>query len=301
MGQTDQAEGANLIDRIRTALPHLSPSLRAIADMLLIERSGLDKLSLTQLAQLTFTSKPTVVRFAQEFGYTGWKDFREAFIRDSKCDEAQVSADGNVDFNYPFGVTDQPKHILGSIALTHQRTAEVVAKSLAVDELVRAARTLLDARTVLFMGNTPNLYLGEIFSFNVIELGIDCRVPHEERMEQEARFIKRGDCALVVPYSGDLTRGGLKYLPLIKAAGASTIAITREGSKLASVCDYALTYPALEHYYSKIAGYYGVEAVATVLDALHAFCYAAHYEDNDSARRANARIWQLRDHASDTF
>lgn len=300
--EAGQEGGApDLIERIQHEAPHLSASCRAIADFLIMEGSGMGDVTMAQLAQQTFTSKPTIVRFAQAFGYDGWKSFHADFLACSHLREERRREHSAVDFNYPFSVDDEPEKIVGSIAKIHAATASGFLGQLDVAELARAARTILSARSVIVLGNPPNRFLGEIFAYNVSELGIDCRVPHNEDTSQQVRYLDERDCVIAISYSGTLAHGCLKYVHTVHERGAHIIGITSKGSVLASVADRAITYEHLEHYYSKIAGYFGCEQVSLILDALHGLCYAAHYEENDTLRRQNASVWSKRHHVADDF
>lgn len=297
----EQANERDLITELRKRSSSLSPSLRSISDFILMEGTGLSDLSMQQLAQVTYTSKPTIVRLAQEFGFPGWREFRTAFLTSAAAYEEQASKGKHVDFNYPFGVQDQPQDIAQAIIQLHQATPALVLEELDCSELVRAARSILDARHVLFIGEAPNRYYGEIFSYNVSELGIDCEVPHNERLSQSVRHLGKEDCVIVASYSGDPSRRSIRHFHAAHESGATSIAITSEGSPLSHLCTHAFTFKPYEHYYSKIGGYYVCEAISCILDTLHAFCYAAHYEDNAHLRSEYAAIWQRRDHRSDNL
>lgn len=297
----DRSPSPDLIDRIRAEAPRLPAACRAIADFLIMEGTGMDDVSMAELARQTFTSKPTIVRFAQLFGYDGWKSFHADFIACARRREERERSRVAVDFNYPFAVSDTPERIVDAVAKVHAATVDALSEHVDAAEFARAARTVLAARRVVILGNPPNRFLGEIFAFNVAELGIDCRVPHNEDAGQQVRYLDGRDCVIAISYSGGLARGCLKHVHTAHERGASIIGITGEGSPLARVADRAIIYRHREHYYSKIAGYFGCEQILLILDALHALCYAAHYEENDTARRQNARLWSKRHHIADEF
>jgi ATP-dependent protease HslVU peptidase subunit len=55
-------------------------SIKQVADFLLAEGTGIEQLSMAQIATRAYTSKPTLVRFAKQAGYAGWKDYRHDFL-----------------------------------------------------------------------------------------------------------------------------------------------------------------------------------------------------------------------------
>lgn len=283
-----------LPDRVDREAPNLPPSLKAIAEFLSIEGTGLEDVGMTQLALLTYTSKPTIVRFAQHFGYKGWKDFKADYLCGAREREQKALLPSSIDPNYPFGTHDSPATIVERIAMLHAGTAKRVLGALSLERLERGARAVLSAHKVLVLGNPPNQYYGQVFAFNVSNLGVDCRVPHSETTEQEVRLLGEGDLIIAISYSGNLVRGTLKYVEPAKHCGAKIVGITSCGSPLSDLCDIALCYEPLEHYYSKIAGYYGCECVSIILDELHALCFAANYEKNNAERQTNAATWRQR-------
>ena len=57
------------------------------------------KYTIEEIAEKTYTSKATVVRFAKSMGYDGWKEFMKDYV--SKIQYQKVH-ESQVDFNFPF-------------------------------------------------------------------------------------------------------------------------------------------------------------------------------------------------------
>lgn len=60
-----------LLPRVRRLADSPVGSRRSIAQLLLSEGSGITSLSMGEVARLSYTSKPSLVRFAQTLGFAG--------------------------------------------------------------------------------------------------------------------------------------------------------------------------------------------------------------------------------------
>ena len=64
-----------LFQRIEEMTIEYQDARSVIAEFLLNEKSHLYQYTMDEIAHLTYTSKPTLVRFAKGLGFHGWKDF----------------------------------------------------------------------------------------------------------------------------------------------------------------------------------------------------------------------------------
>lgn len=284
------ASGTDLLKRMRRQSDGLSASMHSIAEFLLREGSGIANLGMGQVAALSYSSKATLVRYARQLGYDGWKSFRADFIEQAKLDEKRSMGKAKVDLNYPFDEDATTEEMVQSLVTVRHATHEILLDSLNTQPIDEAAQLVLGARHLVFLGNPPNRQYGELFAFNLDALGIDCRVPHNEMQEQELRRLDSRDCVIASSYSGDTSRELGRLVSMAHAREVATIAITGAGSPLAHVCTTALEYPPLEHYYTKIAGFYSCECMSLILDSLYSACYLANYQENKRGRLSLGEI-----------
>ena len=92
-----------LFQQIEEVMMHYNDARQVIGKFVLNEKDRLHKYSMEEIAQYTYTSKATLVRFAKALGYKGWRDFMKAFIEEVKY---QNDNSTEVDVNYPFGEND---------------------------------------------------------------------------------------------------------------------------------------------------------------------------------------------------
>ena len=65
-----------MLDRIRASIPALPPAEQRVAKLVLLDPRSFASLPVTELAERSHVSKPTVVRFCRSVGYDGLTDFK---------------------------------------------------------------------------------------------------------------------------------------------------------------------------------------------------------------------------------
>ena len=65
-----------MLDRIKAALPSLAPAEQRVGKLCLTDPRAFAKLPVSELADRSHVSKPTVVRFCRSVGYDGLADFK---------------------------------------------------------------------------------------------------------------------------------------------------------------------------------------------------------------------------------
>lgn len=273
----------DLCERVRRQSLEMPGARQSIADFLVQEGSGIKNLTMSEVADLTFTSKPSLVRFAKALGFDGWRSFRLAYVEAVERSERDRVT---IDPNYPFVEGDTLSTVLNNVsALEHQALGEARAD---IDEeaLLEAARRIVAAKTLVFFGLAPNSYYGELFAFKLLSLSKTCLVPDEAEWEVLARGLGEGDCAIICSYSGvGPQRPPVSLVTPLKAQHVPIVAITNSGSNwLKQESDCVLSFVPREHYYGKISGYYSETCVSFILDALFSACFAADYAENEINR-----------------
>lgn len=97
-----------LFQRIEEVMMEYHDARQIIAEFLLNEKDHLYQYTMEDIANFTYTSKPTLVRFAKTLGYKGWKDFMRALIEEVKYQEVKPT---QIDPNFPFNEKDNYSEI----------------------------------------------------------------------------------------------------------------------------------------------------------------------------------------------
>ena len=262
-------------------------SIKQIADFLLSEGTGIAQLSMAQIAARTYTSKPTLVRFAKQAGYPGWKDYRYDFLRAIGRQEALRAQQVEVDVNVPFVQGAAPDDLVQSLARIQRLAATDVERTLDRTALHQAASAILSAGRVMCLGAMQNVQRNAIFASNLSLMGVLCHLPGPNGAAPMVRCLTHNDCVVVTSYSGGIKHMPISLVPWLKEQGINIVAVTNsERSPLGELADQHLAYPPREHYHAKVAAFYSGACTSLILDMLFAACYAQRFEKSRSERKA---------------
>lgn len=287
----------NLLSRVKVATMELPGSKKSIADFLVREGSGVENLSMAEVADLTFTSKPSLVRFAKAMGFAGWRDFRFAFVSAMRESEER-SVEVEMDANHPFSPEDALETAVRHVLVLEQQALAEVTAHLDTTMLEEASRRVRHAENLVFFGASPNDYFGKLFAYKLDQIGLACHVPGRSEWGVMARGLGPRDCAIIASYSGSgPQREPVSYATQFAEARVPTVAITNSGSNwLREQSDCVLSYRPREHYYSKISGYYSEQCMHFMLDALYSAIFLANYDRNEVVKLRTLISYEISQH-----
>ena len=279
-------DGERALAFVREATYGLPGSIKDIADYLLAEGTGIASLTMAQVAARTYTSKPTLVRFAKLAGYAGWTAFRHDFLVEVDQLEKRRARETKVDVNYPFESGVATTEVLATLARVRRLAVAEVERTLDTAALEGAARAVTGAGRVVFFGTMQNREYGRIFASNLALMGVHCHVPYADEAAPFAHSLTTGDCVVAASYSGSLTHMPLCFVSAIKDHGTTIVAVTgTKRSQLADVADHVLAFPPLEHHHDKMGPFYSGGCTSFILDLLFATCYGQRFEQSLESRR----------------
>ncbi|UXH81008.1 MurR/RpiR family transcriptional regulator [Roseateles amylovorans] len=220
-----------MLERVKAALPALPPAEQRVAKLLLADPRAFASLPVSELADRSHVSKPTVVRFCRSVGYDGLADFK-------------LKLAGSVNEGVPFvhravDEDDKPSDLIVKVvdnavaALLHYRNdAASHAFERAIGALSEAGR---HQKRIEFygVGNSGIVALDAQHKF--FRLGVNtfaCSDGHIQLMS--ATMLGPGDCAVIISNSGR-SRDLMDAAEIARKKGATTIIITASGSPLAQM------------------------------------------------------------------
>jgi len=220
----------SILERVKAALPALPPAEQRVAKLLLLDARSFASLPVSELADRSHVSKPTVVRFCRSVGYDGLADFK-------------LKLAGSVNEGVPFvhravDEDDKPQDIIVKVvdnavaALLHYRNdAASHAFERAIDALADSAR---HNRRIEFYGVGNSGIVAQDAQHKFFRLGITSIAYSDGHMQvMSASLLGPGDCVVVISNSGR-TRDLMDACDIARRNGATTICITATGSPLAS-------------------------------------------------------------------
>ena len=219
-----------MLERIKAALPSLAPAEQRVAKLCLADPRAFAKLPVSELADRSHVSKPTVVRFCRSVGYDGLSDFK-------------LKLAGTVNEGVPFihrsvDVDDKTGDVMVKVIdntvaafLKYRNDASSMAIEKAVNALLESYSS---GRQIQFfgVGNSGVVALDAQHKF--FRLGINTNAYSDGHMQvMSASILGPGDCVVVISNSGR-TRDLMDACDIARKNGATTIVITASGSPLAS-------------------------------------------------------------------
>jgi DNA-binding MurR/RpiR family transcriptional regulator len=245
MGIAGAQTSRTVLVRIRSALPALRPSERAIAELVLADPSRAAMLSIGDLAEQGGTSTTSVVRFYKKVGYRGYSDLRLDLARETARESLahNVSAEVYEDIN----TSDSLRDIVSKIAFNETMSIADTAQVLDVGKLAEAVDAISGSRKVDIFGVGSGGLVGQDLQQKLHRIGLTSfswADPHAALAS--AALLDDDGVAVAISHSGS-TVDTVDFLLAAKAAGATTLAITNHAdSILGRAADIVLTTAARE-------------------------------------------------------
>lgn len=277
-----------LFQKIEETMMKYTDARHAVGEFILREPETLYQYTVSEIAEKTFTSKATVVRFAKAMGYDGWKEFMKDYVAEVKYQKAHQNT---VDFNLPFQPDDSEDTIMENIKKLQIESIRETADLLKKETLQKAADYLVKAEHIVIFCNSPNTYLGELFKRKLITIGKHASVPVVGEAGIVAASLSARDCALIISYSGNsVSQNPVNRIGILKKNQVPIIGITSGGDNyMRKNLDCIFTMATRERLYTKIANYSTEESLNYILNVLFSCCFARQYQQNLDYKIKNSR------------
>jgi RpiR family carbohydrate utilization transcriptional regulator len=219
-----------MLDRIKACLPSLAPAEQRVGKLVLNDARAFANLPISELAERSHVSKPTVVRFCRSMGYDGLADFKRKLA--GSVSEGVPFIHRSVDTDDK--VSDVVVKVIDntvSAFLKYRNDASTFAISKAVDALTLACQT---GRRIEFIGVGNSGIVAQDAQHKFFRLGVNTIAYSDGHMQvMSASLLVPGDCLVVISNSGR-TRDLMDATDIARKNGATVIVITASGSPLAA-------------------------------------------------------------------
>ena len=219
-----------MLDRIKASLPSLAPAEQRVGRLVLTDPRAFASLPITELANRSHVSKPTVVRFCRSVGYDGLSDFK-------------LKLAGSVSEGVPFihrsvDADDKTGDVLVKVIdntvaafLKYRNDASALAIEKATLALLAAYKT---GKRIEFFGVGNSGIVAQDAQHKFFRLGINSIAYSDGHMQvMSASLLGPGDCVVVISNSGR-TRDLMDACDIARKNGATSIVITATASPLAA-------------------------------------------------------------------
>lgn len=217
------ARASNLPNREKKVASYVIDNLEAVTSM-----------SIADLSKACDVSSPTVVRFCRSMGCDGYREFKMRLAQNLAVSLQYMVVETREDHPSEAGNVDQ---IIGALSAT----INVMRKQLSNQALAEAKEVIADARSVLVGGiGGGSSMLAEETANRLFRLGIPAiAISDSYLLQMRAATLQPTDVLLLISASGEADE-------IVTAAeigngyGATTVAISRKGSRLVQLAATAI-------------------------------------------------------------
>lgn len=263
--RTDEVGG--VVARVKSAAPHLTPTLRRIAEYTLANPDRVMYHSITELAEAAQSSEGSIIRFCRDLGYGGFQHFKLQLALDLGKGASSLAPEAHD------RETDSLVEWVCADSISAIRETRQLLDPAAIDT---AASRLLDAKSIDIYGVGASGMTADYLGYKLTRLGLNARArldPHLAAMS--AANLDHSSVAVGVSSSGS-TMDTLRALEEAKSAGAFTISIVnRLKSPIATFSDCVLLASSHESplsggaAHSKVSQFVVIEVLLSVLTRDH--------------------------------
>lgn len=286
-----------LFQRVEEVMLQYDDAKGAVAAFVLQEKEKLHTYTMQEIADQTYTSKPTLVRFAKVLGYRGWKEFMQAYVEEMVYQENHKAS---IDVNIPFHNHSTNRQVIENIREVHMQSAKDTAYLLDCKEVEKATQILRRSQRIVVFGMRPNIYYGEIFRHNMMTIGAQVEVADIGESGLVSLSLSANDCAIIISYSGNNEdREPLQHIPCLESKGVSIISITSGGDNYLKKHSHSLLcMSSRERLYSKIATIATEESILYILNVLYSLYFKSNYNFHLQYKTENATLLERGRYAS---
>lgn len=260
---------------------------KGIAKYLLENGFEIRKMSISTLAQMTYTSPAAITRFCRKLGLDGYKQFRILF----NAEYESYKREGYINANKPFSGLDSLEKIARNLSQLNQNTIDRVIEQFDYAQLRRVAQRMHDADVINIIGVGTAINVAMDFQLKMLHFGKPVNLTQNSAFLPGYALTSTDKTVnLIISQSGE-TREVLECLWLLESKNSYCVAITASPeSRAAKLCQEVISVAIDEEksYASKIDSFAVYNAFHFVLDCMFAFMYRLNFDHNEKRMKDNA-------------
>lgn len=251
---------------------------KTLANFFIDSGRRIEKLSSRTIASTLFVAPSTVTRFCQFLGFSGYSDFKLAFLKELDYLERNFF---NINPNFPFTEKDINVALASKIAALYKETVEDSLSLLHHDSL-QAATKLLSNAAIIYLGMVGDTFeMAKTFKNRMIKIGKTVIVERRtDNLYYSACQVPKDACFILISYSGE-TESLLKVAKLLQNRKIPTIVLTSfSENALSSMSDIVIRISTREKLIENLGNFSSLISVSFILDTLYASVFQKHYTKN---------------------
>lgn len=232
----------NVLVRLQEYMPQANGAERNLALFLLECPEEAGRLSIHTLAERSYTSAATVIRFCKKLGFDGYKEFRASLNY-----ENAIRSSSRKDISMEIEKRDSLEDIVDKVTYRSIQALEDTRKLVDIHVLSQVVNVLERAGNIGLFGIGSSLLAARDMYLKLLRLNKPCTCNEDWHLQLVcARNMTPEDAAVIISYSG-LTSEMLTCAKALKERNVPVIAITRfTETELTALADYRLYVSAKE-------------------------------------------------------
>lgn len=286
-----------IFQKIEETTLNYTDARQAVGEFLLKERNHLNEYTVADIAEKTYTSKATVVRFAKAMGYSGWKEFITHYIIEVR---QQVEIEGAVDYNFPIGESDDFNILTNNLKNLQIDTIHETIDMMNEQIIRKAVSIISNSKRVVIFADSPNIYFAKVFRRKMNSIGKHIEIATSGETGYTAMALRKEDCAIIVSYSGNNpSRFPTDKIEILNNNKVSLIGITSAGDNyIRNEIDCIISFASRERLYSKIGNFSTEESLNYIFNVLFLMIFQNDYENNMRLKINNSKKLEKSRHSS---
>jgi DNA-binding MurR/RpiR family transcriptional regulator len=233
-----------LLLRLRSLRGDLKPALARIADLILADPAAVASMTIGDLAAAAECSEASVVRFARQLGFRGYRDLRFR-LHEEAVAAATAGRDGEADGD--IDPSDDIATMTGKIAAADSRAVHDTVRGLDLDALTRVADAVAPARRIVLFGVGASGLAAMDEQQKLARMGLPAVVHTEAHNGLPAVALLESDDVVIAFSHSGRTAELLDAARIAHDVGARVVVVTgAAGSPLAREADEVLLTAAVE-------------------------------------------------------
>lgn len=260
----------------------------ALADHILAHATDVTEMSIAELAEKTFTSNATIIRFCRKLGTTGYREFRVKLATD--LERRRMSQEG-VDANSPLATATGTSQVMRSLSVLLKGAIDETFASVRSYDVQRAAYAIRDARNLYIFATGDSQISAMSFANMLMKLGIHCIMADSYgETVAIANTMRSGDAALIISYSGKIVNTPAMRRVMRMLTERSVRTIWMSSAEKPFGVDMELRIVPREDAHAKTATFYSQMCIRYLLDCLYGVVFALDYEGSSAIKGSTDSI-----------
>lgn len=234
---------------IRKKYKKFRPSEKKVADYILRCDEDVCKMTIVKLSKSAGVSQPTILRFTNVIGISGFKELKYCLMQD-KLQADLVIQEPTALHGFCISDRDELVDVPSNVITTTTKIMQDILKSISLKEYLKLIDKIIGAQKVFVFGVENSGSAVSDLVTKLLYLGINCITYTDYYLQSVcASNLTKNDLAIGISYTG-YSKNTVDVMEVAKESGATTAIITNfENSVISEFADIAITATTEQYIY----------------------------------------------------